>query len=237
MFNFFKKKAEVLNHWIAFCDGFDLSPTDFYTELEHELRARDVPRMEMSRIDVAEGGLLSEKRIYLRMLRERIIFDVCASPFGNGFFFSCRTAEIPLELKPAQVIVSFVAGIFLVYLSIHFLGLLFGILACLSLLLFSIYLMRNALAMGLRDVDKALIESPLIGSIYEVFFRRQTYHRFDSQLCYIHTVPTIVKKLAEEATADKGIKLVEQFERSPILGELYRPSRPFSDTAHSSSLI
>ena len=88
MFNFFKKKADVLNHWIAFADGFQTSPSEFYDTLAKDLAARQVPQMELSRIELPEGGLLSEKRIYLRMVRERLVFDVCAAPFGSGFFFS-----------------------------------------------------------------------------------------------------------------------------------------------------
>jgi len=227
MFNFFKRKVEVLNHWIAFADGFELTPSEFYAEVEQELTARTVPRLEMSRIDFAEGGLLSEKRVYLRMLRERVVFDVCAAPFGKGFFFSCRTAEIPIVLKPGQILASLVVCLIVLFLAIKGLGFFMGFFACFAVLISSIYFMRNAVAMGLQDLDKALSQSPLIGSIYEVFFRKQTYHRFDSQLCFVHVVPTIVKTLAEEATADKGIKLIDQFELSPILGELYKPSKPF----------
>lgn len=60
MFNFFKKKTDVLNHWVAFVDGFGMSPTEFYDQIEKELKARNIPAMEMKRIDFPEGGLLSE---------------------------------------------------------------------------------------------------------------------------------------------------------------------------------
>jgi hypothetical protein len=38
-------------------------------------------------------------------------------------------------------------------------------------------------------------------------------------------IPTLVRKLAEDITASQGIKLMEQFELSPVLGELYKPAR------------
>ena len=234
MFGFFKKRADVLNHWIAFADHFSLSPSEFYSSLEQQLAERNVPKMEFSRLEFPEGGLLSEKRVYLRMLRERIVFDVCAAPFGNGFFFSCRTAEIPLVLKISQLIAVFLLGLFFLWGFIKLFDFFLGMVIAVLALALAVYLLRNLVALGLQDVDRMLIRSPLLGSIYEVFFRKETYHRIDSRLCYIHLIPNIVKKLAEDFTAEKGIKLVEQFELSPILGDLYKrppppPATPLSN--------
>jgi hypothetical protein len=229
MFNFFKKKADVLNHWIAFADGFQTSPSEFYDTLAKDLAARQVPQMELSRIELPEGGLLSEKRIYLRMVRERLVFDVCAAPFGSGFFFSCRTAEIPIALQWWHLllfvfVVQWIAGALLfvvfrltgsVMLSLLAIGVCFGV---------GIYCLRNAVAMGLQNLDASLIKLPVIGPLYERLFRKETYHRIDSRLCYLEVVPTLVKKLAEDTTAAKGVKLVRQYELAPVLGELYRPS-------------
>ena len=103
MFNFFQKKAEVLEHWISFAEEFQFSSAEFYAAVEKELDARKVPGLEKSRIEFAEGGLLSDKRVYLRMLRERLVFDVCAAPFGTRFFFSCRMAEIPSVIQLWQL--------------------------------------------------------------------------------------------------------------------------------------
>ncbi len=231
MFSFFKRKSDVLNHWIAFADGFQTSPSEFYAALEKELADRRIPRMEMSRIEFSEGGLLSEKRVYLRMLRERLVFDVCAAPFGSGFFFSCRTAEIPIALMWWHLLLFLVGGWILTggllallfkftdsfWLSLLALSLLYGV---------AIHSLRNAVAMGLQDLDTTLIATPVVGPLYEVLFRKETYHRIDSRLCYLEVVPTLVKKLAEDTTAAKGVKLVRQYEAAPILGELYKPALP-----------
>jgi len=226
MFNFFKKKTDVLNHWIGFVDGFQTSPGEFYTALEKELADRKVPSMEMSRIEFPEGGLLSEKRVYLRMLRERMVFDVCAAPFGSGFFFSCRTSEIPLVLQLGRLLLVFIVLIFIFWGLTKVFGFFSGILVLLMLLALAIYAMRNAVAMGLHDLDRNLLQSPVVGNIYEVWFRKETYHRIDSRLCYLETVPSVVKKLAEDTTAAKGVKLVRQYEIAPILGDFYKPARP-----------
>lgn len=229
MFNFFKKKADVLNHWIAFADGFQTSPSEFYDALTKEMAARQVPQMELSRIELPEGGLLSEKRVYLRMLRERLVFDICAAPFGSGYFFSCRTAEIPIALQWWHLLLLFVVGWFatgwLFLLAYRFTGSFWLAVLALTLLYgVTLYTLRNAVALGLQDLDSSLIKLPVIGPLYERLLRKETYYRIDSRLCYLEVVPTLVKKLAEDTTAAKGVKLVRQYELAPVLGELYRPS-------------
>jgi hypothetical protein len=73
MFGFLNsKKAEVLQHWIAFVEGFVLSSSEFYDSVEKELKVREVPGMEMARVEFSEGSILSDKRLYLRMVRERV---------------------------------------------------------------------------------------------------------------------------------------------------------------------
>jgi hypothetical protein len=39
----------------------------------------------------------------------------------------------------------------------------------------TIYVMRNVVAMGLKDLDASLIKTPIIGPIYEAWFRKETY--------------------------------------------------------------
>lgn len=109
MFGFSKKKGEVVSHWYALIPGFNTSTKEFYDAVEQELKARQVPGLDLFHVDFAEGGALSAKREYLRMTRERLIFDVCASPFGTAYFFSCRFAEIPAVVELWQLIVLLLA--------------------------------------------------------------------------------------------------------------------------------
>src|SRR5687767_5764392 len=95
--SFKAKEDEVLNHAISIVPGFHFSPQEFYDMIEKELAARKIPGLEISRVEYAEGGLFSDKRLYLRMIRERLAFDACASPFGTEFFFSCRTVYSPVR--------------------------------------------------------------------------------------------------------------------------------------------
>ena len=227
MFGLKSKTSEVLNHWVSFAEGFNTPPLEFYAGVEKELAARKVPGLEVSQVEFAEGGLLSDKRVYLRMLRERLAFDICAAPFGTGYFFSCRTVYVPAVIRfwHLLVIVTVFGGLFVsLYSLLDHLTMAAG--ATFALIIALGFVMRNTVAMGLSDLDASLLKTPAIGPIYERFFRKETYFRHDTRLMYLEVVPTVVKSLAEDATGAKGVKLVRQYELAPVLGELYKPCLP-----------
>lgn len=227
MLGFFNsKKPEVLHHWFTVADGFQTSPSEFYQAIEKALLDRKVPGLEIARVDFAEGGLLSAKREYLRLTRERLIIDICAAPFGTGFFFSSRMAELPLVTRPWEISVLFVGTFLIIELFGRMFGVFWGSIALLALLGFSLWLMRNTIALGLKDVDATLLKTPVISTLYQKYLRKETYYRQDTKLMYLQIVPAIVKSMAEEITAAKGIKLTQQFEHKPILKELYHPVFP-----------
>jgi hypothetical protein len=222
MFAIFRsKKADVLSHWYTLVPGFNTSTQEFYGSVEEELKARQLPGLEMSRVDFSEGGILSDKRTYLRMSRERLVFDVCAAPFGTSYFFSCRFAELPLAVKLSELIFLVLAGALLVGLSWYFLGFWTGSVALIAILCTLAYVLRNAVAMGLGDLDAFLLKCPL-GSTYQLWFRKETYYRQDTRLMYHDSVNDIVKAKVETVTCAKGVKLLNFSECDPILGELYK---------------
>src|SRR5712671_7971993 len=225
MFSLFQqKKAEVLSHWYTPVPNFNASTKDFYAAVEQELKEQRVPGLEIAYVEFAEGGMLSAKREYLRMTRERLVFDICAAPFGTAFFFSCRFAEIPAVIRLWQLLVVLVAALMMVALAFKCLGLILGAVVLVAGFVFLIYTLRNAVAMGLKDLDATLIKSPVVGPIYENWFRKETYYRQDTRLMYHDTVNDVVKAKVEETTGAKGIKLIKYNEYSPIIGELYKPN-------------
>jgi hypothetical protein len=221
------KQADVLDHWYTLVPSFHTSTQEFYASVEQELKDRKVPGLEISQVEFAEGGLLSAKRLYLRMTRERLVFDICAAPFGSAYFFSCRFAELPSRVKFWElavvfivlwVIVGVIFGLFARYLG----GFLTWVLVLVAVG-FGIWFLRNLVSMGLQDLDATLLKLPVIGPVYERFFRKETYYREDTRLMYLETIPSVVKQKVEEVTAAKGIKLIRYHEHSPILSELYKP--------------
>lgn len=226
VFGFSNNKGEMLTHWIAFAEGFTYPPQEFYATLEKELTTRKIPSMEISKVEFTQGGWLSGKRTYLRMMRERLALDTCAAPFGTGYFFSCRTLYIPPLIRLWHLLVLFLFFNLIGGILIKPLGFTFAIVAEIGLAVAIAAVLRNTVSMGLSDLDTFLLKMPVIGPIYERVFREETYYRFDTRLLYLKTIPELIQKLAEEITGEKGIKLVQQYECASIFGELYKPLPP-----------
>jgi len=72
----------------------------------------------------------------------------------------------------------------------------------------------------LANLDTTLIKTPLLGPVYERWFRKETYYREDTRVMYLETVPAIVKKLVEDVTAATGVKLTGRIEGTPAVKEL-----------------
>jgi hypothetical protein len=218
-------KGEVSNYWIVSANEFSVPPLEFYEALEQELAALKIPGLEISRQEYAEGGLLSAKRIYLRIMRERHVFLVCATPFGTRYFFSCRAIHSPATLKLWHALV--VSLFFTAFFGLErLLGRGFAIIALFGVILAAGLMFRNALVTGLADIDTALLKTPIAGPIYEQFFRKDTYYRQDTRRMYLDTIPAVIQGLVDEITGAKGVKLIRKHQPVPILEELYRPSPP-----------
>jgi hypothetical protein len=88
-----RKVAQVLSHWNHFFDGLSSSSQAFYQTVESAVKARELPDIKVDRVDFREGGIFSAKREYLRVEHKELLFDVCAAPFGTGYFFSWWLGE------------------------------------------------------------------------------------------------------------------------------------------------
>ena len=83
----------VLAHWSALVEGLQASTKEFYADVEAAVGKRMISDAKIERVEYREGGAFSGFREYLRIRRQREVFDVCGAPFGNGFFFSWWLAE------------------------------------------------------------------------------------------------------------------------------------------------
>ena len=221
-----KTDDNELNHWISSADNFNYPPQTFYEELEQKLAERKIPDLTFRRIEFGEGGLTSDRRTYLRIQRERLVFDICAAPFGTGYFFSCRTVRLTAEVTLFHLVsILGVLGLVGVIL-VQNLGLVIGPIAAVTLVLALLITLRNAGTRNNLSVDALLCRAPIIGPVYEAFFKKETYYRADTRLMYLSLIPELVRELSESVTGAKGVRLVREFERAPVLGELYHPVRP-----------
>jgi len=88
-----KQDSIVLSHWYHLFEGMQESTQNFYSSLEQAINSRNLKDIKTSRIDYKEGGVFSAKREYLRVKRREHLFDICAAPYGNGFFVSWWLGE------------------------------------------------------------------------------------------------------------------------------------------------
>ncbi|MBI5771946.1 MAG: hypothetical protein HZA93_29505 [Verrucomicrobia bacterium] len=235
---------EVLSHWYVVVEALHFSAQEFYAAIETELAAKKMPQLKISRVEYYEGGLLSAKREYLRLARERLAFDVCAAPFGRDFFFSLRFVEKPrggwLELLARLLLALLVLAAF-GFLILQMREPHWGIGIGLAIMLAGGWLIRPRKSVGpaedqagpalkvpafiaqeLADLDSFFLNLPVIGPWYETR-RELTYFRHDTRLLYHTIVSGIVKAQVERISAAKGVQLLRSYDYDPILGELYRP--------------
>jgi len=232
VFGFENRRGEVLDWWIYSAEDFSLSPSEFYAAVEKQVESRRTPGVEISRERFAEGGLLSDQRIYLRFMRERLAIDTCAAPFGKTYFFSCRTVHVPALVRLWHIVAALAFFLAVAVLLIKPLGLSFAIVAVVALLFAVAGVMRNAGTGAFDDLDSLLLKIPVAATIYEDWFRATTYYREDTRSLYLKLLPALVQSAAEEFCAEKGIKLVLQLQfLQHRRRELFQPLPPRTEEA------
>ncbi len=215
-------RTVVLSHWYTLVENLKASPAEFYQRVEKAIAERQVPLLERSRVEWHEGGVLSAKREYLRLARQRLVFDICAAPFGTGFFVSWRLGEIPLSISIIGVVLLLILLAVISSFLFATLGICWGLSVFVIALALGVSLMRQTVSHGLADLDDALLKIPVIGPLYDRFLRPITYYRIDLALMYQQAVHAAVTQIIDEYTKAQGLPLLSDFERKPILRELYR---------------
>lgn len=216
MFGIWKKKKPEVQHldrWTF--EQFECSPAEFYQSIEDELNAHHVPGLFVERIEYKEGGILSAKRDYLRIRRERIVFDLCLAPIGDFWFISRRASIIPFSLEFWEVLVVLVVLASVAAFYIHLFGLIFGCIVFAGSIIGVSLLMRNLVVLGLADLDAAVLQVPVLGAIYESYFRKETYFREDTRHAYLMIVNSVVKTKIDELMGQKGARLMAYRDDTP----------------------
>jgi hypothetical protein len=211
----------VYSHWCHLFPNITSPPSEFYALLEKALEQRRIPKIDISRVYHKEGGLLSAKREYLRMRFDRLVFDVCGAPFGEGFFVSSWFTELPL-INPLAILASIVGAVALFIIFVQVFGFWLGSLLLALGIIFLCWHMRAAIGNFLADLDSSILKLPWIGSLYRTFFRRITYYRIDTTLMYQEAIHAAVMQAVDDFTRAQGLKPLTEMERKPILKHLYR---------------
>ena len=217
------KDANVISHWHHPIENFQTSTLEFYAAVDLALQPRQIPDYSVSRIDWREGGVLTARREYLRIKRGKLAFDLCAAPFGTGFFFSWWLAEIPpthailWALLICFVGVNVVGAMMTVF---GMAGLFWGILLSVGILWLLGYLLREG-HLG-TEVEDVVLAIPFFGTLYERLFQPSTYYKTDTTLMFQSVVNSVVQDVVEQILSSKGLRPLTELERKPIMREFYQ---------------
>lgn len=230
----------VVAHWHKLIENFQTSSKDFYASVELALDYRHVPGLKVSRVNWSEGGVLSPDREYLRVEGDRHSFDMCAAPFGTGYFFSSWTTK-----KKARFVVLYLISFALLTLFIGWLlqqatnfvwrgsyglglSMVFGLLRLvvnpfvLIPLSFLVVLWLIALAAraGNNGPEAAILTVPLAGWFYEKVFAPETFYRIDTMLMFQSAVHSAMMEAIDGQTTQKGVRGLTEDERKPVFHKL-----------------
>ena len=210
----------VISHWSTLIENFQASPLSFYTAVEAALGRRQIVEARLSRVDYREAGLLSANREYLRVTREKLVFDVCAAPFGTGFFVSCWLADDSRRLHPVLRTVAGFALLIIAGIIVSTAGVIQGLVIIAVMLFGGLAVVQAKSANGEID-DSAVVMLPFIGFLYLRLFKPATYYRIDTMLMFQKAVHNSVLEVVDTMTAEKGLRALSEAERKPTMREFY----------------
>ena len=230
----------VVSHWHKLIDNFQTSSLGFYASVEDALERRQIPGLKTKNINHDEGGVLSPRREYLRVSGDRHVVDICAAPFGTGFFFSSWTTK-----KKARFVFLYLISFAVLTLVIEWflqqglnamwrgsygigLSMIFGLLRFLAgpfvLLPISfltvLWLIALAARVGSNGPEAAILTVPLIGWFYEKVFAPDTYYRIDTMLMFHSMVHAAMLEVINGLLTTKGLRALNEAEQKPIMHQL-----------------
>jgi hypothetical protein len=222
---------DVVSNWSKLIDNFETSALDFYERVQEALSARRIPGLAFSRREYVEGGELTAKRIYLSVSRDRLRFDICAAPFGRGFFFSWWLTEkktpLWLLLLTWAFMLAGALGCSQLFLHTELSGrplipwsALRLPLSLLGGLLTSLVCSTVLAQLQMQNFEDALLRIPVIGSLYTVFLYQTTFYRLDTVAMYRAAVHSAVLETIESITEAKGLRVLTPDDQKPLLAEL-----------------
>jgi hypothetical protein len=222
--------SNVEAHSYQFIENISVSSHGFYHAVVRNLLSRQVPNMIPTRIEYHEGSILSAKREYLRLRRDRIVFDVCAAPFGTGFFVSWRLVTRQrswMKLCRKVGLVWFLGTLLLSMLTAMTAGFgqalqVFGTMTILLLILTTINIIGHfVLHTWLLNIDANLSASPYYGELYAWVIGRDTYYHTDTILMFKEAVTAAILQAISEFTGTQELRPGSDREAKPVMKELF----------------
>ena len=223
------KPSNVISQWSQLIENFQASSRDFYGAFERAAAARAMPESLATRVAHKEGGLASADREYLRLQRGKYAFDLCAAPFGTGFFVSWWFTVPPLAWGFLYTL-AFFFGLMICYAMAYSIGFAMG--AAISGIAFGAFLafasallgvpaflwfLGNSLSNGNFAGESTVLAIPLVGWLYERIFAPPSFYSIDTALMFQEAVHNAVLEVVDGMTASKGIRALTESQRKPIM--------------------
>jgi hypothetical protein len=215
-------RPEVVSHWHKLLEDQQASALDFYGAVEEELKRREVPGLQLERVDWREGGVTSAKREYLRIGRERLTFDLCAAPYGTGYFYSWWVAKQKSPYAAMLGIVGLIVVIGALGLFISKLGMVIGLIMFLIALLASLAGVEHAARAGNSDLEEAVQAIPGVGAMYNSLFKPVTYYSLDTAIMFQESVSKAVGTVIANERNAQGLRALSPEEERPQIRDLLR---------------
>jgi hypothetical protein len=213
--------ADVLSNWSYLIENLQASPMSFFQCVEGAIHKRAIPETETSRVDYMEGGIVSAKREYLRIKRDKLIFDICAAPYGNGFFVSWWLSK-PRPAISLLAIAGAIVGYFVLAIIVMTQA---GVLEGLFVMFFLTPLAFFAvLFLGVVGVisDDYIIMLPVIGWLYQRYIKTITYYSIDTATMFRTATHAAVLEAVDELVNSKGLRALTDAERQPRMHDALR---------------
>lgn len=78
---------------------FEFSAEEFYQSVQEAITKRQIPDVKFSRVKYSQSGMFGNSREYLHIVKDEFVYDICAAPYGTGFFVSMWYVEKPSVTK------------------------------------------------------------------------------------------------------------------------------------------
>lgn len=223
------KQANVISHWHQLIENCQTSSMGFYESVEAAVLARATPEIHGARVEHKEAGLASASRIYVRIHRGKHAFDICAAPFGTGFFVSWWFTVPPLPFAilytlgfflGLAIAMNFAFGIGMAIGAVME-GYATGILVGGACAFFGVpaflWLIGTGMRRGKIPGESTVLAMPIVGWIYERIFAPATFYAMDTALMFQDAVHNAVLEVVDCVTANKGVRALSEAERKPTL--------------------
>lgn len=103
----------VHSHWHHLFEDRPFEPGEFYDHLKQAIGEKGMEGVQFSDITHSEGGLVSAKRLYLRVQFRQYMMDICAAPFAKeGFFVSWWLGDAGFTLRDILISIPVIGRLF-----------------------------------------------------------------------------------------------------------------------------